>query len=151
MLCDIPVSAAVISFPACVISQLRCPHGRGACGSPVWCRVRVVSDQRSGRSHVTFGLCLVRLGIINSWCMISQISWLRCLSPCAISQLRCPHGLYDITQSAISCGFLRHTVRHHPPPPHLRCTATAAMGAGSSGYSVFVWLPTSYEISSGFE
>ena len=47
-------------------------------------------------------------------CVISQFSYLQFISLCTISQLRCPHGLYDIIQSATSCLF----VQNAPPPPN---------------------------------
>ena len=100
VLADISVFVAVISFPVHDIAAVMSTR-------PVWEPCVVGGARQSGL------VWWARQGAAQApadhsvqpepFDMISQFSWLRCLSLCMISQLRCPHGLYDIMQSAISC------------------------------------------------
>jgi hypothetical protein len=72
----------------------------GACGSPVWCHAwRQRSVRAAGQPRVVGTTWYYKLLVRDRnyrGCDVFPYVYM-------ISQLRCPHGLYDIMQSAISC------------------------------------------------
>jgi len=75
------------------------------------CFVRRAAHGHQGTTNLSLGTLELITFVL---CVLSQFSHLRFLSLCTISQLRCPHGLYDIVQSAMSLYFLY--TRNRPPP-----------------------------------
>ena len=103
VLADISVFVAVISFP---VHYIHSCDVHAACLGAVCGGVRGSPVSFGGRVRAHLGAAQAPADHSvqpEPFDMISQFSWLRCLSLCMISQLRCPHGLYDIMQSAISC------------------------------------------------